>query len=501
MNVLNPLKIGSLSVLFISLTACQAIPKAKTDPVVAQPNLPINTAYAVYDNQTVSNAEAKSIAGQRWQDFYTDNNLKQLIAIALENNKDIQSAVLSIQKARAAYQISDNSNIPTVGLSGSMGYGASEAQDKNPSESYNVGLSMSSYEFDFWGKIANQKESALQSYFATGAAKDTAQISLISSITQSYVAYSYNIAKLQLALDTLKTREESLNINKKRFQAGLDSELTSVQAQSLVDSTKISIANLQTALLQNQNALRQLVGTEFNNALLPKAPVKSITNNKIFSTGLPSDLLYYRPDIRQAEYNLKAKGADIAVARANFFPSISLSANTGTASSDLSNLFKSGTFSWGITPSVSIPIFNRNLGVQHEVAEIDEKIALSSYEKTIQTAFKEVNDVLATRATLNQKIAGYESMKQANAKSLNIANARFKAGLDNYLGVLDAMRSQYSAEESLLTAQQDMINSQIELYQVLGGGVNTDVALETPKSTPNAVDKAKQLANKDQSEK
>lgn len=157
-----------------------------------------------------------------------------------------------------------------------------------------------------------------------------------------------------------------------------------------------------------------------------------------------------------------------------------MTATTGTASTDLSDLFSSGTFNWGITPAISVPIFNRNLGVQYEVSEVNEQLALSAYEKSIQTAFKEVNDVLATRATINQQINAYQSMKQANNKNFNIANARFNAGLDNYLGVLDALRNQFNAEQSLLNAEQTLINSQIELYQVLGGGASRDVILETP---------------------
>lgn len=490
----NILQLSSFGILAISLSACQAIPKAKEDTIIAQPNVPTATPYNVYDQNTVSDEQLKSIASQRWQDFYTDAKLKQLISLALDNNKDINTAMLNIQKARATYQITDNSNIPTVGVTGKMGYGAKEAQDKNPSESYEVGLGISSYEFDFWGKIANQKESALQTYLATGTAQDVAQISLISAIAQSYVAYGYNLEKLKLAEQTLKTRLESLNINQKRFKAGLDSKLTTVQAQSLVDSAKISIANAQTALLKNQNALRQLVGTEFDNSLLPTGAMNHITNTKIFSTGLPSDLLLYRPDVRQAEHLLKARGANIKVARANFFPNISLSASAGTASADLSNLFKAGTFSWGLTPTISLPIFNKNLSVQHEVAEIEEKLALTTYEKSIQTAFKEVNDVLATRATINQQISAYQNMIQANNETYGIANARFKAGLDNYLGVLDALRNQYNAEQNLLTAKQTLINSQIELYQVLGGGANRDVVLE---NEDNQADEAPQNVTAD----
>ncbi|ELA08025.1 RND efflux system outer membrane lipoprotein NodT [Moraxella macacae 0408225] len=473
-QLLNPLKIGSLTALFISFTACQAIPKANTDPVIAKPNIATNTPYHVYDDKTLSSSDQPSIASQHWQDFYHDDKLKQLITLALDNNKEINTAILNLQKSRATYQITDNSNTPTVGATGIVNHSTIENQDKNPRTNYQINLAMSAYEFDFWGKIRNTKQAALQNYLSSAFAKDTVKIGIISSVAKSYVAYSYNLAKLQLALETLKNREESLQINRQRFKAGLDSELSSLQAQALVDATKISIANAKTALLQNQNALRQLVGVAFDPELLPKTPVSKITNNQIFSTGLPSELLLYRPDLRSAEHALKARGADIQVARANFFPNIRLSATTGIASTELHNLFASGTFNFGITPTINLPIFNRNLGVQYEVKKIDEQIMLSNYEKSIQSAFKEVNDILAIRATIHQQIDAYKSMKQANDKNFDIANARFHTGLDNYLSVLDALRNQFSTEHNLLTAKQKLIDSQIELYQALGGGMGYD---------------------------
>ena len=496
MKPANLLKIGSLSLLAISITACQSIPAAKTDPIVAHPQIPTDQPYQVYDSQTVSNANQPSIASQRWQDFYSDARLKQLIALGLQNNKDINATILAIQQARAQYQITDIKDAPTLGSSASVS--RSGDFDGNAATRYNVGLALSSYEFDFWGKIASQKDAALQTFLGTTAAKDAAQISLISNIAQNYVAYSYNLAQLALAEQTLATRQDSLRINRLRFNAGLDSELTSVQAQSSVDAAKIAIATAKTNLLKNQNALRYLVGAPIDNSLLPPAAISSITNNRIFSTGLPSDLLLYRPDIRQAEYKLKAAGANIDAARATFYPNIGLSANVGTASADLSNLFKSGSFNWGITPTVSLPIFDGGARkVNYEVTEIAQQQALNSYEQAIQNAFKEVNDVFATRATLGEQLSAYNSMLNASQKNYNIANARFKAGLDNYLGVLDAQRSVYGAQQSILNTQQAQLNSQIQLYQALGGGVNQTVAIDAPTAQYEYVsDKISRFAQK-----
>lgn len=489
-------KFSVLATTISVLTACQSIPKANTEPVVAQPNIEVTAPYATYDNNTVSNANQPSIASQRWQDFYSDPKLKQLIATGLENNKDINATILAIQKARAQYQISDIADAPKIGSSASVS--RTGDFDGNVATKYNVGLALSSYEFDFWGRIANLKDAALQNFLATGAAKDAAQISLVSQIAQNYVAYSYNLAQLKLAEATLKTRQDSLRINQLRFKAGLDSELTSVQAQSSVDAAKIAIANAKTNLLKNQNALRYLTGKPVDNSLLPPPAISSITNQRIFATGLPSDLLLYRPDLRQAEYKLKAAGANINAARAAFYPSIGLSANVGTVSADLSNLFKSGSFGWGISPTISLPIFDAGTRkVNYEISEIEQQQALNSYESTIQTAFKEVNDVFATRATLDDQAAAYRSMLNASQKNYNIAEARFKAGLDNYLGVLDAQRSVYSTQQNILNTQQAELNSQIQLYQALGGGATSNVALDVPTAKySNVSDKLHDLTHR-----
>ena len=475
----RPIYLTALVASALSLGACQSIPKAKTAPVVAQPNLPINQPYQTYDSQTVSNTNQPSIAGQRWQDFYSDTRLKQLIQLGLDNNKDINAAILAIQKARAQYQIQDIADAPSLGSSASLN--RTGDFDGNTANNYKVGLAMSSYEFDFWGRIANLKDAALQNYLATGAAKDAAQISLISNIAQNYVAYSYSLAQLDLARQTLATRQESLRINQLRFKAGLDSQLTTVQAQAAVEAARVSIALAQTNLLKNQNALRYLVGTSVDAKLLPPAGINHITNNRIFGTGLPSDLLLYRPDLRQAEYNLKAAGANIEAARAAFYPTISLSGNVGTASASLSDLFKTGSFAWGIMPTVSLPIFDAGLRQSnYEVSEITQQQALNTYEKAIQTAFHDVNEVFATRATLDQQLVSYNRASAANQKYYQIEVARFKAGLDNYLGVLDAQRAIYNAQQSILNTQQSQLISQIQLYQALGGGVSRDVALVTP---------------------
>lgn len=467
-------KVLALSTLALSVSACQTIPKAQTQPLLAQPNVPIEGTYQVGDRNTVSDGRLPSIAATRWQDYYSDEHLKALIALGLENNKDLESAVLAIKKARAQYQISDIRDVPS--LNGSAGYerSATNAMDKNPSSGYSVNLGMANYEFDFWGKIASLKDQALQNYLATAAAKESAQISLISNIAQSYANLSYGMAQLQLAEATVKSREESLFIAQKRFEAGIDPMLPTLQAEASLENAKIAAYRARKNINTAMNAMQYLIGRPVPQQLLPRTAVSNITNiQQAFNAGLPSELLRYRPDILQAEYTLKAAGANIEVARAAYFPSISLAGRVGASSSDLDSLLKSGAVGWSFGPSISVPIFDAGqLDANYQVAEIEQQQALNRYEKSIQTAFKEVADVLANRATLDQQLDSQYKLQDNFDQTYQIAQARFRAGLSNYLDVLDAERSKFAAQQSILDLELAKVISQVELYQVLGGGAN-----------------------------
>lgn len=463
-----------LSTLSISMAACQTIPKVDTQPVLAQPHVPINQPYQARDKDTVSNPQMPSIAAARWQDFYSDERLKALIALGLKNNKDLESAILAIKRARAQYQIADIRDVPTI--NGSAGYerSANNAIDKNPSSGYNVNLGLANYEFDFWGKISSLKDQALQNYLATSAAKDSAQISLISNIAQSYANLSYSKAQLALARATVDSRAQSLFIAQKRFEAGIDPKLPTLQAEASLENAKIAVYRAQKNIDTALNALQYLIGSPVPPQLIPETAVSNITNiQAAFNAGLPSELLRYRPDILQAEYSLKAAGANIDVARAAYFPSISLAGRVGAASGDLENLFKNSAVGWSFGPSISVPIFDAGqLDANYEVAKVEQEQALNRYEKSIQTAFKEVSDVLANRATLDLQLDSQYKLQDNFDQTYQIAQARFRAGLSNYLDVLDAERSKFAAQQSILELELAKVISQVELYQVLGGGAN-----------------------------
>lgn len=477
-----------LTALALSMAACNTIPKADMRPVLAEPNVPIEQTYGAFDKETVSSANQASIAAQRWQEFYSDERLKGLIALGLENNKDFESARLAIEKARAQYQITDINDLPRIDGSGGYTRQAQNRTDKNPNSSYNVNLGLANYELDFWGKIASLKEQALQNFLATTAAKDTTQISLISNIAQSYANLSYSLAQLKLAEATVESREKSLFIADKRFEAGIDPKLPSLQASASLENARLAVLQAQSSILRSRNALQFLVGGPIPTNLIPAPAVSNITSQQIFSAGLPSELLRYRPDVLEAEYNLKAAGANIEVARASYFPSISLASSVGLSSGSLDDLFKSGSVGWSFGPSISVPIFDAGrLDANYDVAKIEREQTLANYERSIQTAFREVSDVLATRATLGDQLAAQYRLQDNFEQTYQIADARFKAGIANYLDVLDAQRSLFSTQQGILDLELQKIISQIELYQVLGGGANLDVPTVIPVPHKNLV--------------
>ena len=343
--------------------------------------------------------------------------------------------------------------------------------------SYNVGLGVTAYELDFWGRVRSLKDNALDTYLATSSARDATQIALVGQVAQAWLSYSFANANLKLADQTLKAQLESFNLNKKRFDVGIDSEVPVRQAQISVETARNDVANYKTQIAQAQNLLNLLVGQQVPANLLPNQRVTRVTKTNTLSAGLPSDLLNNRPDLRTAEYQLSAAGANIGAAKARMFPTISLTGSAGYASTDLSDLFKSGAFIWSVGPSLDIPIFDwgtRKANIK--ISETDQQIALSDYEKSIQSAFREVNDALAVRQNIGDRLSAQRRLVEATNTTYKLSNARFRAGIDSYLTVLDAQRASYAAEQGLLLLEQANMNNQVEVYKTLGGGLKTNTA-------------------------
>ncbi|WP_160243707.1 multidrug efflux RND transporter AdeIJK outer membrane channel subunit AdeK [Acinetobacter indicus] len=455
----------AVSALALALTACQSM---RGPEPVAQANIP----------SSYSNASGSSVAEQGYKDFFADQRLLQVLDLALTNNRDLRTAALNIQRAQQQYQITENNQLPTIGASGSvLRQDTMSNQGRGPSTSYNVGLGVTAYELDFWGRVRSLRDNALDNFLATQSARDATQIALIGQVSQAWLSYSFANANLKLAEQTLKAQLESYNLNKKRFDVGIDSELPVRQAQISVETARNDVANYKTQVAQAQNLLNLLVGQPVPANLLPAQRITRITSNTAIGAGLPSDLLVNRPDVRAAEYRLSAAGANIAAARARLFPTISLTGSAGYASADLSDLFKSGNFVWSIGPSLDIPIFDwgtRQANIR--ISETDQQIALSDYEKSIQTAFREVNDALAVRENIGDRIAAQRRLVEATNTTYRLSEARFRAGINSYLTVLDAQRASYAAEQGLLLLEQANLNNQVELYKTLGGGLKANTS-------------------------
>lgn len=465
----------AVSALALSLAACQSM---RGPQPVATADIP---------NSYTSVSSGASIAEQGYKDFFSDQRLLGVIDLALANNRDLRTATLNIQRAQQQYQITENNRLPTIGASGSVLRQVSpNVNPNNPYSTYQVGLGVTAYELDFWGRVRSLKDNALDSYLATQSSRDSTQIALIGQVSQAWLSYGFANAQLKLSQETLKAQEESYRLNKRRFDVGIDSELPLRQSQISVETARADVANFKTQVVQAQNLLNLLVGQSVPSNLLPAQRLNKVTNNQSFTAGMPSALLQNRPDVKAAEYQLSAAGANIGAARARLFPTISLTGTAGVASSQLDNLFKSGNFAWSIGPSLDLPIFDwgtRKANIK--ISETDQQIALANYEKSIQSAFREVNDALATRANIGERLTAQRRLVNAAKTTYDLSDKRYKAGIDGFLSVLDAQRSSYAAEQSLLLLEQADLNNQIELYKTLGGGVkanSTDQVLHPASS-------------------
>jgi multidrug efflux system outer membrane protein len=420
----------------------------------------------VNSGNPVANQAPVNIA---WQRFFTDARLQQLITLALQNNRDLRVSILNIEQARAAYQIQRSDRFPAVNA-GVTGSRQSTPGDLPFNSVYQAGLSVSSFELDLFGRVRNLTESALAQFLATEEARKAAQISLVATVANTYLALLADEEKLALTQQTLKTREESLRLTKLRFENGVVSRLDLQQAISLVEGARAVLAQQQRLRAQDINALTLVVGQPIPDTL-PAGATLATTNLPDLPAGLPSDLLASRPDIRAAEQQLVAANADIGAARANYFPRISLTGSAGSASKELSGLFKSGSFGWTFAPQAILPLFDfgaRRAGL--ESAKAGRDIAVAQYEKSIQTAFREVADALAGQATFSEQLRAQRATAESEAERFRLSDLRYRSGTANYLDLLDAQRSLFLAQQSAVEANLARLQNQVALYRVLGGG-------------------------------
>jgi multidrug efflux system outer membrane protein len=435
-----------------------------------------------------SGVEAPTPLDVGWRSFFVDPRLRGTIELALASNRDLRVAALNIERARAQYGIARAGLFPTVdaGAGGSRSRtpgSLSSGGEPRIASQYSADLGMTAYELDLFGRVRNLSEAALQSYFQTEATQRSTQISLISSVATAWLQLAADEQRLALARSTLESQRKSYDLIQRSHALGSQSGLALAQSQSTVDAARADAAAFDSLVEQDRNALALLVGATPPAELLPIPPATpsaqtagtaepSVASQLLVPPpDLPSSVLQQRPDVLAAEHALRASNADIGAARAAFFPRIALTASAGTASSTLSGLFASGSKAWSFAPSVSMPIFDGGANRANlRVAEAQQKIQVATYEKAVQTAFREVADALAERRTLAERLDAQRSLLGATSRSFELSQSLFRSGASSYLDVLDAQRAHYAAQQTLIGLQLTEQANRLAIYKALGGG-------------------------------
>ncbi len=410
-----------------------------------------------------------------WRNFLADPRLQRLVALALQNNRDLRVAALNVAEVQAQYRVQRAALFPSVsgvaGASQSRTPGSLEQSGKPlVAHDYSVGLS-AAWEIDFFGRLRSLNDAALQQYLATAHARQAAEILLVSQVADQYLTMLAYDDQLAVTQKTLETAQASYKIVKLKYDTGTASELDLRLSQTVLEQAQANLAAQVRARAQAENALVLLVGQPLPPDLPPPVKLKDQTILADIPAGLPSDLLTRRPDILQAEAVLKGENANIGAARAAFFPQITLTGTLGTASSTLGGLFGAGSSAWSFVPSLVAPIFNAGANQANlDIAKAQKDIGIAQYEKTIQTAFREVSDGLAARGTYDDQLAATQRFTDAEQSRLQLAEMRYRNGVDGYLGVLTEQTDLYNAQQALVSARLNRLSSLVDLYRSLGGG-------------------------------
>ncbi|WP_322092334.1 efflux transporter outer membrane subunit [Paraburkholderia bannensis] len=464
---MKSLKLAILPAILLA-TGCTMIPAYhRPDPAVA----------SQYDASTQAQAEANGpvAADIDWRDYYTDARLQTLIGMALENNRDLRVAILNIESARAQYRIQRADLLPSLSASAGgtierMPADVSTTGQAGVTHAYNVG-GTASYEVDLFGRVRSLSEQALQSYLATAETRKATQISLIAEVANSWLTLQADQDLKVLTANTLASQQASLKITESGYRNGTASLLDLRQAQTTVHTAEVNLAQYDRQVRQDVNALTLLVGAPLSADLVAPEAFAAVKLDEDLPAGLPSDLLTRRPDVMSAEHQLLSQNANIGAARAAFFPRITLTASGGTASASLRDLFDPGSAAWSFGPSITMPIFDygRN-SANLEVAKVNRDIAVANYQKSIQTAFREVSDALDGRATWAQEESAQRELVAASQSAYDLSSKRYRQGVDGYVDVLVNQRSLYDAQQNLVKIQLSRMNNAVDLYRALGGG-------------------------------
>ncbi len=419
---------------------------------------------------------APAAADLGWREFFTDPKLQAVIERALEHNRDLRIAALNVDKIQALYRIQRAAQYPTVSAAAAIDAyrvpkNLSGADESETVAQYTLSLGATAWEIDFFGRIRSLKEQALEQYLATEQARSAAQISLVAAVAASYLTLAADQENLRLARATLDAQQKAYELIRSSRDFGIASDLDVHEAQSLVEAARVDIARYNGLIALDRNALDLVVGAPVPPDELP-TELDAVADFREVAAGLPSDVLLRRPDIRAAEHQLRGAYANIEAARAAFFPRITLTAGVGLTSSDLADLFKFGSRSWNFVPQAVLPIFDWGTRqANYQVSQADRDIAIAAYESAIQSAFREVSDALSLRVTLVEQQNAQEALVKVLDQTCRLAEARYQAGIDGYLNVLVAQRALYNAQQGLVVVRLARRANRVEMYKVLGGGI------------------------------
>jgi multidrug efflux system outer membrane protein len=435
-------------------------------PKYERPAAPVAPVFA--GDVTAPGPAARDIA---WPDFFKDDRRKRLVEIALQNNRDLRIAALNIEQARAQYQVRRADEWPSVGVGATGSRQPSASSGGGITSLYTVGLAVTAYELDFFGRVRSLGDAALAQYLATDEARKSAQIGLVAGVATTYLALLADDELLAVTRATLATREESLRLTKLKFDNGAASELDFRQAESLLEGARVTLAQLTRQRMLDENSLSLLLGQTLPDALPAGLALTGQQMSAELPAGLPSELLVRRPDVRSAEQQLVAANANIGAARAAFFPRITLTGSVGTASTELDGLFRSGSFAWTFAPQALLSVFDAGRNQANlEAAQAARAIAVAQYERAIQSAFREVADALAGRATLGDQLRAQAAQLQAEEARFRLADLRYRNGVASYLDVLDAQRALFAAQQATVQTQALQAQNLVAVYKALGGG-------------------------------
>jgi outer membrane protein, multidrug efflux system len=463
------------------------------EPHYTRPAAPVPSTWT---GRPAGPADAASVADVGWRQFFPDPALQRLIALALANNRDLRVAVLNVRAAQAQYRIQRADLFPTIaasgseevesypagvlglssgGLSSGSGGAAAAVPGGETFRVYDVGVGFTSYELDLFGKIRSMDHAALERYFENEETRRSSQLTLVAEVASAYLAVLADETILKVTRQTLESQTNSYDLIKRSLDAGTTTELALRQAATTVDTARANLAAYTRQAAEDRNALMLLIGVSIPADIAFSTDIDAENLSADLPVGVPSTVLARRPDVLAAEHQLISANADIGAARSAFFPSITLTGSYGTASTQLSGLFKPGSTAWTFAPQISLPIFAGGANVANlDLSKIEKNVYIAQYEKTLQSAFQEVDDALVSRGTLDEQLVAQRALLADSSAAYRLAELRFRTGVDSFLPVLDAQRSLYAAQQAVVSLELLRLQNMATLYKALGGGMKED---------------------------